>query len=111
MGGFHDRYNSLGGVAGGLCLLFLVLFLVNFFAKRQRQRKTRAWAFRALRDRDTWNAGDQDEGFDAQSFDSGANNFTSIAYTDLRGPSVVPGVPLQRESSKSEYYRGFWREC
>lgn len=89
----------LGGVAGGLCLLFLVLFLLNFFAKRQRRQRTRTWAFRALRnrDQDVWHAGDDDDGYDARSFDSGGgnSNFQSIAYNDLHGPNVVSGVPMQ----------------
>lgn len=55
--------NSVGGVAGALCLLFLVAFLVNYFAKRQRRRERDLWSRRLLRqDGYTWTADDDEEG-------------------------------------------------
>lgn len=66
----------IGGVAGGLCLLFLILFLVKYFARRQRKRERAIWSRRLLRqDGYTWTADEDEEG----------SAMFAMPYTDMRG--------------------------
>lgn len=74
--------DRLGGVAGGLCLLVLIAFLINFFAKRQRRRERAAWSRRLLRqDGYTWTADEDEEG----------SAMVAMPYSDMRRSCMYSG--------------------
>jgi hypothetical protein len=78
---------SLGGVVGGVTLLFLVAFLVNFFAKQQRRRERNRFKTRLLgQDRYTWSAADDDD----------ASSLHAFGYSDLQGARTLGGGALRK---------------
>lgn len=102
-GGLYRLDPSLGGVVGGLFLLFLVAFLVNFFAKRQRRRERDSFQRRLFRqggeERHAWS-------LDGDDVEDDAASLGGVAYSDLTSPTAVAAGVIREFCACTSWYTG-----